>query len=102
MARGLYAWFVRFRFPGHEGVRMVESAVGLVPAGWEVVVLGEVSDMHRGRSYRTPDLADEGGLPFLNLKCIGRGGGFRYDGVKRDRASTNLTRPQGLEISSSP
>ena len=38
MARGLYReWFVRFRFPGHEGVRMVESAVGLVPEGWEVV-----------------------------------------------------------------
>ena len=37
MARGLYReWFVRFRFPGHEGVRMVESAVGLVPEGWEV------------------------------------------------------------------
>jgi hypothetical protein len=27
--------------------------------------------------------SDEGGLPFLNLKCIGRGGSFRYDGVKR-------------------
>ena len=37
MARGLYReWFVRFRFPGHEGVRMVESAVGVVPEGWEV------------------------------------------------------------------
>jgi type I restriction enzyme, S subunit len=83
MARGLYReWFVRFRFPGHEGVRMVESAVGLVPEGWEVKALGDISDMCRGRSYRTPDLADEGGLPFLNLKCIGRGGGFRYDGVK--------------------
>ena len=41
MARGLYReWFVRFRFPGHEGVRMVESAVGVVPEGWEVSGLG--------------------------------------------------------------
>ena len=44
MARGLYReWFVRFRFPGHEGVRMVESAVGVVPEGWEVVRLGDAS-----------------------------------------------------------
>ena len=43
MARGLYReWFVRFRFPGHEGVRMVESAVGLVPEGWEVKALGDI------------------------------------------------------------
>ncbi len=34
MARGLYReWFVRFRYPGHEGARMVESAVGVVPGG---------------------------------------------------------------------
>jgi type I restriction enzyme, S subunit len=47
MARGLYReWFVRFRFPGHEGVRMVESAVGLVPAGWEVVTLGNIADIN--------------------------------------------------------
>ena len=44
MARGLYReWFVRFRFPGHEGVRMVESAVGLVPEGWEVKALGDIA-----------------------------------------------------------
>ena len=44
MARGLYReWFVRFRFPGHEGVRMVESAVGVVPEGWEVKALGDIA-----------------------------------------------------------
>jgi type I restriction enzyme S subunit len=35
MARRIYEeWFVRFRFPGHEKVRMVESELGLVPEGW--------------------------------------------------------------------
>ena len=35
MARRIYEeWFVRFRFPGHDGVRMVESELGLVPEGW--------------------------------------------------------------------
>ncbi len=41
MARRIYEeWFVRFRFPGHEDVRMVESELGPVPEGWEVVRLG--------------------------------------------------------------
>lgn len=32
MARRIYEeWFVRFRFPGHEKVKMVESELGLIP-----------------------------------------------------------------------
>jgi type I restriction enzyme S subunit len=42
MAQMLYReWFVHFRFPGHEGARMVETAVGKVPRGWEVVPFTE-------------------------------------------------------------
>jgi type I restriction enzyme S subunit len=37
MARSLYReWFVNFRFPGHEKVKMVPSPLGLIPQGWEV------------------------------------------------------------------
>ena len=47
MARRIYEeWFVRFRFPGHEGVRMVESELGLVPEGWELTSLGAVAENH--------------------------------------------------------
>jgi len=36
MAQAIYReWFVHFRFPGHEGVRMVESELGMIPEGWE-------------------------------------------------------------------
>ena len=68
MARGLYReWFVRFRFPGHEGVRMVESAVGLVPEGWEVKTLGDVVELAYGKRphRRTPDCQDT--VPSLRL-----------------------------------
>ena len=62
---------------------MVESELGLIPEGWEVKQLGEVAQLHRGRSYRSQNLVDEGkGLPFLNLKNIEREGGFRPDGLK--------------------
>ena len=42
MAQTLYReWFVHFRFPGHENVQMVESPLGLIPQGWEVVPASE-------------------------------------------------------------
>jgi type I restriction enzyme S subunit len=37
MARALYReWFVYFRYPGHESVPLVPSALGDIPEGWEV------------------------------------------------------------------
>ena len=42
MAGTIYReWFVEFRFPGHENVKMVESELGLIPQGWEVVTASE-------------------------------------------------------------
>ena len=102
MARRLYReWFVHFRFPGHEGVRFVDTAVGRIPEGWEVVKVREVATTHRGRSYRSSDLVAEGGLPFLNLKCVDREGGFRGDGLKRysgQYQNTHLAAPGDIVI----
>jgi type I restriction enzyme S subunit len=37
MAQALYReWFVHFRIPGHEKVKMVPSPIGTVPKGWDV------------------------------------------------------------------
>ena len=45
MAQNLYReWFVHFRFPGHEHVKMVDSELGPIPEGWEVKKLGEMRD----------------------------------------------------------
>ncbi len=46
MAKAIYReWFVEFRFPGHEQVPMVESELGLIPEGWEVKQLGDVTSV---------------------------------------------------------
>lgn len=38
MARAIYReWFVKFRYLGHEDVPMVDSVLGPIPEGWEVV-----------------------------------------------------------------
>ncbi len=39
MAQMIYReWFVHFRFPGYEKVKMVDSPLGKIPEGWEVLV----------------------------------------------------------------
>lgn len=85
MAQLIYReWFVHYRFPGYENVRMVDSGTefGEIPEGWTVRRLHEISSVSRGKSYRSSNLVDEGGLPFLTLKCIDRDGGFRYSDLK--------------------
>lgn len=85
MARLIYReWFVNYRFPGHQDVALVDSDLGPIPYGWETKAVGDVADLVRGRSYRATDLVEpRKGRPFLNLKCIDRGGGFRKSGLKR-------------------
>ena len=84
MAQNLYReWFVKFRFPGYQRTRFVDSPLGAIPEGWKVSKISDVAKVHRGRSYKSSELADEGGRPFVNLKCIDRDGGFRASGLKR-------------------
>lgn len=54
MARSLYReWFVNFRFPGHEKVKMVSSPTGKVPGGWSIVSLGDLADIQWGDTSTT-------------------------------------------------
>ena len=45
--------------------------------------LSDVITIYRGKSYAGDELSDTEGLPFVNLKCIDRDGGFRKSGLKR-------------------
>lgn len=70
MARRIYEeWFVRFRFPGHEGVRMVESELGLVPEGWGFRALGELVDEVRDSISPEAIGAD---TPYVGLEHLPR------------------------------
>lgn len=70
MARRIYEeWFVRFRFPGHEQVKMVESELGLIPEGWKAVAFTELAEVMSGG---TPKKANpeywNGTIPFYTPK----------------------------------
>ncbi|MTJ56070.1 restriction endonuclease subunit S [Anabaena sp. UHCC 0253] len=70
MAQTLYnEWFVKFRFPGHEQVKMVESELGLIPEGWEVVKLGDVAQVISGFAFKSTDFKEEG-IPIIKIKNI--------------------------------
>jgi len=66
MAQALYReWFVKFRFPGHEKMRMVDSPLGKIPEGWEVAPLSEMCHLVMGQSPKSEFYNTDGaGLPF--------------------------------------
>jgi len=70
MARSLYReWFVHFRYPGHEGVPLVDSPLGPIPQGWEVKKLGDIAESVR-RNIPKGQLAEV--QPYVGLEHIPR------------------------------
>jgi type I restriction enzyme S subunit len=104
MARALFqSWFVDFdpvrakaegRDPGLPQpladlfpARLVDSELGEIPEGWKVRRVGDLSDIDKGLSYKGEGLADEGGLPMVNLGCFAGGGAFKAENLKRYRGA---------------
>jgi type I restriction enzyme S subunit len=89
-------WFVNFRFPGHEKVKMVESELGLIPEGWEVKPIGEVVETLGGGtpSTKNPEYWEGGDVTwFIPSDLTKSGNMFISDSEKK------ITR-LGLEKSS--
>lgn len=61
-AQRLYReWFVSLRFPGHEGVEIVDG----MPKGWQEKKLFDIADVVMGQSPKSEYYNDQGeGLPF--------------------------------------
>ena len=71
MAQTLYReWFVYFRFPGHEDVSMIESALGSIPQGWEIKKLADLVVTQYG--YTESATEDEVGPKFVRGKDINK------------------------------
>ena len=57
MAENLYKeWFVRFRFPGHEKVEMVNG----LPKGWETIHIKELAQLKSGYAFKSEWFIEEG------------------------------------------
>jgi type I restriction enzyme, S subunit len=66
MARAIYReWFVKFRYPGHNNISLVDSALGPIPEGWNVSSLAAQAHITMGQSPKSDFYNDEGiGRPF--------------------------------------
>lgn len=70
MAQMLYReWFVNFRFPGHEKVKMVESEMGMIPEGWPLKKLGDVLRLDYGKALKA-DQRTGGSIPVFGSSGV--------------------------------
>ena len=66
-ARLLYReWFVHFRFPGHEPVKVIDG----IPQGWGRRTLGDVAKTNR-ESYRAKELPDA--INYIDISSVAQG-----------------------------
>ena len=66
-ARELYReWFVRFRFPGHENIKIVDG----LPEGWERKTLREVA-VTNAQSYRAKEVPET--LNYIDISSVSAG-----------------------------
>ena len=70
MAQMLYReWFVNFRFPGHENVKLVDSEMGQIPDGWASSSIGRICHEVR-RSVNPSEIPPE--TPYIGLEHMPR------------------------------
>jgi type I restriction enzyme S subunit len=66
MAQTFYReWFVKFRFPGHQKVKMVDSPLGKIPEGWEVKKVTDAIAVNP-----TTKVPREGEKPFVSMGSL--------------------------------
>lgn len=68
MAQAIFKeWFVKFKFPGHEKVKMADSELGQIPEGWAVKNIMEIiKRLPVGKKYDNKTALPKGKVPILD------------------------------------
>lgn len=70
MARVIYReWFVKFRYPGHGDVPMVDSALGAIPENWRAATIGDALELKYGKALKA-DARRGGGVAVVSSAGI--------------------------------
>ncbi len=65
-------WFVNFKFPGYEKVKMVDSEMVEIPEGWEIKnVLDVIERISPGKKYDNKSASPTGRVPILDQGASG-------------------------------
>ncbi len=70
MAKMIYEeWFVKFKFPGHEKIKMIDSKTefGKIPEGWEVGKLKQIYSFLPGFAYKSKDFNLKGKFGLIKI-----------------------------------
>lgn len=78
MAQSIFKrWFVNFEFPNEDGEpykssggEMVDSELGMIPNGWEVVNYINTSDIQYGFAFKSKLFNDKEGKPIIRIRDI--------------------------------
>lgn len=105
MAQAIFKqWFVDFEFPNEDGEpykssggEMVESELGMIPKGWEVISLDKIVDVKSGYSYKGTDLSESNNA-MVTIKNFDRNGGYKKDGLKEIIISDRVKKHHYIEI----
>ncbi len=80
MAQTIYKeWFVKFRFPGYEKIKMVDLELGPIPEGWGVKRLGDVVYPQYG--YTESASEDEVGPKYVRGTDMNKTSYIQWDSV---------------------
>ena len=84
MAQRIYReWFVHFRFPGHENVKMVDSELGEIPKAWRVGRMGSLlSSLETGKRPRHAIGCSSNGVPSIGAENVIGLGKYNYQKEK--------------------
>jgi len=71
MAQTIYdEWFVKFRFPGHSKVKMVDSELGKIPEGWELRTIDDIVDIQGGFAFKSKTFLKHGDYGIVTIKNV--------------------------------
>jgi type I restriction enzyme S subunit len=56
MSRAIYReWFVKFRYPGHQDLPLIDSTIGPIPEGWRIATVGDILELKYGKALTAND-----------------------------------------------
>ena len=71
MAQRIYKeWFVDFKYPGYEDDQMIDSELGKIPDGWEVLPLNEIIDIKSGFAFKSSSFESDGSYGLVTIKNV--------------------------------
>jgi type I restriction enzyme S subunit len=74
-------WFIKFRFPGWEKVKFVDSELGKIPEGWEVRKFEEIMEFLSGKNPDSTIFNSSGKYYIYGSNTImGKSDNFLYNG----------------------